>query len=617
MKRNTAIMLLAAFAFLVFSPAVAFAEALDWKEQELDDFAMQYFSEEKLEEHHLTAAAMAVVHNGKTVYSKAFGKPNIDQDTAATTDETMFRIGSISKTVVATAVMQLVEQGKLDMNTDINDYLTTFQIPETFSEPITLHHLLTHTSGLEEVYLNTVSLHYENRLPLEDYVKEYLPKRIREPGKAIAYINFGPTLAAYLVQLASGMPYEQYVKVHILDRLGMSHTDVDIRPEWLDRLALEYVYKNDAYKEIKIYSENTFPSGEIIASTDDVAKYMLGHLNEMSGRADVLFQSETKPIYDPQFRHHPAIPGYAYGFHERFHGGERYLEHGGTMAATNSYMLLSPDRSFGLYYVFVGEMNGRHIANDFLAAFVPEPEAEASPPPTAALPTLEPFEGVYAPNIYPVNDFTHFTLLTSEELTVEADGERLKLIGYGEEIAYDPVGDALFRSEEGDYIYFEPADGQLVYAGVVFERLPWYHISLNHNPIILLAAAAVFLVTAIAVPIQMGIQALRKAVRASRARGLLLLSISLCHLFLMGSFVYYVSTVDTMFYLNSEVPLLLKLAMAAPLLALLLTFVLAYHTVRNWRAMKLFNKLYMPFFVAASLIFLLIMQYYNLVGFYY
>jgi len=614
-KRTCLLILMLVLVGQSIPHAYAAAE-LELAENEIDSFAQQYFSEEKLAENKLSSAAMAVVQGGQVVYSEAFGLQNQEERTQATPDGTMFRIGSISKTFVGTAVMQLAEQGKLDMHRDVNDYLP-FRIPDTHNRPITLHHLLTHTSGFEEVYLNTVSLDYQNRMPLAEYVKEHVPKRLREPGRAIAYNNYGPTLAAYIVELVSGIPYEQYVGENILRPLAMNDTDLEVREQWLDRLALEYVYKNGRFKPLKIYSEHNFPSGDIIATTVDMAAYMIAHLQEMRGEANVLFKRAEKPIYDRQFTHHPNIPGYAYAFHERLHGGERMLEHGGTMAATNSFMLLSPESNFGLYFVFVGEQSPAKIVDDFLSKFFPEAGVPPEPlePADVAPSSLAAFEGKYAPNIFPESDFTHFSLMTSDELTVEADGESLRLIGFGEDVAYSPVGEKLFRSAEGDYLVFE--GDSVAYAGVVFDKLPWYHVSLSSNTIFLLLALALFLGSAIVFFVRAIAQSVRKVTYVTGGRDLLIAGISASYLFTAFAFVYYIATVDTMFYLNARVPMLLKAAMVSPLIGMLFTAGLLVWAALLWKRSSIFGKIYVPVFIAASCGFLFVMNYYRLAGFHY
>src|SRR5690606_3079510 len=138
---------------------------------------------------------------------------------------------SISKLFTWTAIMQLVEQGKLDLQTDINEYLD-FEIPATLvvgankeqPKPITLFHLMTHTPGFEDYSSSIYKLSAEEMPSLEQYVKEYLPERVYPPGEVIAYSNYGTALAGYIVEQVSGIPYSEYIEENIFKPLEMNYS---------------------------------------------------------------------------------------------------------------------------------------------------------------------------------------------------------------------------------------------------------------------------------------------------------------------------------------------------------------------------------------------------------
>ena len=138
---------------------------------------------------------------------------------------TLFRPGSVSKLFTWTAVMQLVEQGKLDLDRDVNAYLD-FKIPPAFGKPITLRNCMTHTAGFEEVGKNLFSDDSVHILSNETFVKEWTPERIYPPGQVPAYSNYATALAGYIVQRVSGEPFEDYIDHHIFEPLGMKHADL-------------------------------------------------------------------------------------------------------------------------------------------------------------------------------------------------------------------------------------------------------------------------------------------------------------------------------------------------------------------------------------------------------
>ena len=124
-----------------------------------------------LEANQVAGATISLVRNGKVLFAKGYGYSDIKSDEKTDAVNSMFLIGSISKLFTWTAVMQLVEQDSLDLDTDINNYLNTFDIPETFEEPITLRHLMTHTAGFED-YIRVFAKNEEDILPMEEFLEK-------------------------------------------------------------------------------------------------------------------------------------------------------------------------------------------------------------------------------------------------------------------------------------------------------------------------------------------------------------------------------------------------------------------------------------------------------------
>src|SRR5712692_6101310 len=174
----------------------------------------------QLERDDIAGVAIAVVKDGKVLFVKGYGYSDVKKKTPVSAENTLFRPGSISKTFTWTAVMQLVEQGKLNLDRDVNDYLD-FQIPHTFGRPVTLRNLMTHTSGFEEVIKDLAVDRPEDLPPLQGFVIAHQPKQIYAPVTIPAYSNYGADLAGYIVQRVSGVPFEQYIQQNIFGPLGM------------------------------------------------------------------------------------------------------------------------------------------------------------------------------------------------------------------------------------------------------------------------------------------------------------------------------------------------------------------------------------------------------------
>lgn len=154
----------------------------------------------------VAGVVVAVVKDGKVLFAKGYGYSDVEKKTPVSADNTLFRPGSISKLFTWTSVMQLVEQGKLDLDRDVNDYLD-FKIPATYPKPITLRNVMTHTPGFEETAQELFVGEAKDLKPLGQYLKEHLPERIFPPGTTPAYSNYATALAGYIVQRVSGQDY--------------------------------------------------------------------------------------------------------------------------------------------------------------------------------------------------------------------------------------------------------------------------------------------------------------------------------------------------------------------------------------------------------------------------
>ena len=176
----------------------------------------------QLKQSDIAGATVSVVKDGKLLFAKGYGYADVQNKKPVSAQETLFRPGSISKLFTWTAIMQLYEQGKLDLDRDINDYLD-FKIPDAFGKPITLKNVLTHTPGFEEQIKDLFTT--DQTAPnLGQYLKTHIPGRIYPPGTVPAYSNYATAIAGYIVERVSGRPFEQYVAENIMQPLKMTHS---------------------------------------------------------------------------------------------------------------------------------------------------------------------------------------------------------------------------------------------------------------------------------------------------------------------------------------------------------------------------------------------------------
>jgi CubicO group peptidase (beta-lactamase class C family) len=170
----------------------------------------------------IPGAVVVVVKDGQILTEKGYGYANVAKKVKVDPKTTLFRPGSISKLFTWTALMQQVEQGKVDLNADVNKYID-FKIPPYDGKPITPLNLMTHTPGFEEAVRNLITLG-PKEVPFDTLLKQWVPARIYAPGTAPAYSNYGASLAGYIVQRTSGEPFDAYLEHHIFTPLGMTHS---------------------------------------------------------------------------------------------------------------------------------------------------------------------------------------------------------------------------------------------------------------------------------------------------------------------------------------------------------------------------------------------------------
>src|ERR671932_1674263 len=186
---------------------------------ELQAFLDKLFGQE-MQAYHIAGAAVSVVKDGKLFFAKGYGYADREHGIPVDPAQTLFHIGSVTKLFTWTAVMQLVAQGKLNLDADVNTYLD-FRIPDTYPQPITLRHLLTHTAGFEDQHVAMVALKEEDLAPPRAWLVSHIPARVRPPGERAAYSNYGAALAGYIVARIEGEWSSQAVEDHILNQLGM------------------------------------------------------------------------------------------------------------------------------------------------------------------------------------------------------------------------------------------------------------------------------------------------------------------------------------------------------------------------------------------------------------
>ncbi len=290
-------------------------------------------------------AVVVVVEDGRTLTERGFGYSDVAARTPVDPAATIFRPGSISKLFTWTAVMQLAEQGKLNLDADVNRYLD-FRIPAFHGEPVTMRELMQHTAGFDDTLHLLIQSGEKRPEPLGRLLQDTLPKRIFAPGRITAYSNYGAALAGYIVQRVSGMSYDAYVERRIFAPLGMTRSSfrqplpASLRPF----VSKGYVVASagaEPYETIR-YA----PAGSLAATGDDIGKFMIAHL---AHGGPLIRPATARAMYDGTNDVLPHADRMALGFFAENRNGHRILAHAGDTRLFHSYLWLFIDDGVGVF----------------------------------------------------------------------------------------------------------------------------------------------------------------------------------------------------------------------------------------------------------------------------
>ncbi len=430
---------------------------------------------------HYAGAVVVIVRDGRLLLSKGYGYSDAALRAPVDPKRTLFRIASNSKMFLWTAVMQLAEQGQLDLHTDVNRYLKNVQVPSTFPEPITLEHLMTHTPGFEDKLVGLFARDASAVRPLAELVRRDMPARVFPPGTVPAYSNYGTAVAGLIVEQVSGMPYETYLREKILGPLGMTHATIaQPPPELAGDVSKGYRWSGGRWKEEPFIFVPWAPAGAMSASGEDMGRFLLAHLNDGAlGEARILRPETARAMRARLTSFSQKTNGMLHGFFEMNQHGEKIYGHGGDLLAFKSLSAMFPERRMGF---FVAYNTDTGPSNDFAAAFLdhffPQPLPREAPPPKDQRAALARFAGAYAPARSSASDVTTIgKLMNATRISVDAEGY---LNGAGGR--WRQVEPLVFAQVDGKrrLVFRENSRGEIVDACqspiciVALRKLPWW-----------------------------------------------------------------------------------------------------------------------------------------------
>jgi CubicO group peptidase (beta-lactamase class C family) len=438
----------------------------------------------QLEREDIAGAVVSVVKGGHVLFAKGYGFSDLAKRKAVSPTETLFRPGSISKLFTWTSVMQQVEQGKLNLDQDVNTYLD-FKIPPAFGKPITLRNIMTHTAGFEETAKELFVADAQKMRPLDEYLKQHIPGRIFPPGVTPAYSNYATTVAGYIVERVSGKEFSQYVVDNIYGPLGMSHTTF-VQPLPADLQPLMSNGYQTASKDAKPFEfVQAYPAGSVSTSAADICNFMIAHLQDgRFGNTQILKAETAQLMHSRQFAADQRLNGMALGFYEETRNGHRIIGHGGDTMYFHSDLHLILDSNVGFFVSYnsagKGEVSPRTVLFEkFLDRYFP-----FVPPATPAVATskedAQRVGGLYIGSRRGENTFLKLTELFGEPRIVSNSDGTISINPLkgpnGELKKFTETGPLLYREVNGqDQVAFhDNANGRLEfsidYPFFVFEK---------------------------------------------------------------------------------------------------------------------------------------------------
>lgn len=554
----------------------------------------------ELQEEDIAGSVICVVKDGKVLFEKGYGFADVKNRKPVTVDATLFRPGSISKTFTWTAIMQLMEQGKIDLNHDVNDYID-FKVPVTFGKPLTLKDIMTHTSGFEESLKELFVPDAADVHPLERYLPTHLPRQIFPPGTTPAYSNYATTIAGYIVQRVSGMPFDDYIEKNIFQPLRMNHTTFrQPLPENLKSMMSNGYAKGSGEPKSFEYVQ-AWPAGSVLTTADDMSHWMITHLQNGEYNGVHILKPETAQLMHSRLLTNlPQLKGGAYGFYEQSLDGHRAIGHGGDTQWFHSDMLLMVDDHVGLFVSFnsagKGEVSVRsalweHFVDRYFPYTPPATERVAS-----SAKDIHSVEGTYWSSRRSETNIAAVTAMLNEsKVTANSDGT-ISVSGLtdfaGNPKHFEEIAPMVFREVHGqEHVGFKRNENNrdimaFDFPFIVAERAPLLKND-KLSEFAIGCAIAIFVLTLVFWPISAMMrrhysQRLLLSGQYRRAR-MLMRAVCVINLVFMALFVWWgVSLSNSIEGLSARFDGRLHLLQVLGLIGLIGSLVSMYYCIHSW-----------------------------------
>ncbi len=435
---------------------------------------------------HIAGATVSIVQNGQVALKKGYGFASLNPRRAVDPDQTLFRVGSISKTFTWIALMKEVEAGRMRLNQPINLYLPEkVQIRDQgYDQPVRVANLMDHSAGFEDRALGQLfERNFDRVRPMDLYLRQERPKRVHAPGALSSYSNYGAAIAGEAASYVAGKPYERLVEDEILTPLGMNHTT--FREPHAPKAGLPAPMPaslaanvSDGFRWTPLgferrdyeFIEQIAPAGAGSSTASDMARYMLMQLGGGQLGAAVIYGPTTAQAFRTPLRKTPVgVNGWAHGFMVLdLPGDHRGYGHGGATLSFFSNMVVIPELNLGIF-ISTNTDTGRPLVNRLPELVAQHFYAAPDPFPRAGSPELaqraSDFAGYYVTTRRAYSGLEGFVdrLRGGSEVSVTRDGQLIIRNDSGVKTwtPDGPIEDGRFIAVQGsERVAFDLADGQ-------------------------------------------------------------------------------------------------------------------------------------------------------------
>ncbi|HWA32689.1 MAG TPA: serine hydrolase domain-containing protein [Cyclobacteriaceae bacterium] len=577
---------------------------------------------------HIAGATVSIVQNGKVLLAKGYGFADVKKRQPVDPGTTLFRIGSISKMFTWISVMQLVAQGKISLDADVNSYFKDFKIPDAFGKPVTLNDIMTHTPGFEDLVIGLFGKDSTSMKSFAEIFSKEMPERVRPPHTYSSYSNHGTGMAAYIVEQVSGMSFNDYVEKNILGPLNMTHTTFrqPLPANLKNDMSKGYKFTGGEFKPESFEYVPLYPVGAASASATDMVKFMDAIL---AGGSVILDSATLHLMEQPAHRHHPDVNPMRHGFMDLSQNGVTIIGHGGDTFWFHSVMALFPETKTGLFVSFNTDKGGGtylDVLSQFADAYYPDKNA-LKPPIKVDRKFLERFAGFYRGNRYVYHDMTKISSLFNDMAITVPDSSRIKVTA-GENVKYYvPIDSLTFREENSSkVIAFDKDDkgkiSHLFLGGIpiiAFDKVGGVQSMSFHSMVFILTivmGSIVLVYWPVAASVRRGYQSVRNTiVLPGGAKWVAWLDFFLLITFYVAMAAMLSDPTSIVFGVTTPV----KILMVLPLISSVLTLIMVINAFRlsGDRRFSLMGRLFYVLITLVSIAGIWQLYYWNLLGFNY